>query len=133
MLLQVRDVTTVYQPRLPGFARTRTLLHGLVLVAGVLALVLLGLTSSGHSHDTANAGLSASATCADIVPCQGDGHGSGAGPCCPSVHGHACCVLAELLRVTPAMAGRRWNRFYPPRLAGLVKAPAPRPPTSPVA
>lgn len=111
-----------------------TIVGRLTCMACMLALVLLGVAFSGHSH-----AVELSSPQAAIAPNDGGDHCPGLphpcipGQCHASPHTHACCILLTATRPDAAVTTRMWGRLREPRLAELVIAPIPRPPASLVA
>ena len=100
-----------------------------------MLLVLFGMTLLGQSQAAEPAGRHATVA-ADLHSdhCPGPTHDSGPGQCCPSVHGHACCLFLALAADSAAApTGQARGQPGETHFAGVVTAPLPHPPDIPVA
>lgn len=101
----------------------------LMTMACILALVLFGLTLSGHSHASGVTNSQAAVSASDGGEhCPGPIGPSGPGHCHTSSHVHDCCILLTVVRPAALAVTRSWGRAREFRLAEIVTAPTPRPP-----
>lgn len=102
-----------------------------VTMACMLAFVFLGLSFLGHPPVSGLAGQeSAFVASAGDDHCSGTRHAGATGHCCRAgLNAHACCVLPVVVRTDTPATRRGWGVIPEVRLAEIVTAPNPRPPS----